>query len=159
MNISDFAPQSLLFKVVAWLAIIAGVAIVLTATARHFENVGYQRRAAEDQVTINKALIEAAKKTQELQTKLSEADNARTKAEQTLLNTVSANRAIVGSMRKQLDAYNADLSHQSPSALIARIDTLSDVFGECTSRYTEVAAKADGHAADAVMLQRAWPTN
>jgi len=159
VSISDFTPQSLLFKVIAWLIVIGVVVGALVYTADHFEKVGYDRRVAEDQVNINKALIEAAKKTQELQTKLTEANDARTKAEQTLLNTVNANRALVGGLRKQLDTYNADLSNQPPSALVARIDTLSDVLGECSSRYTEVAAKADGHAADALMLQKAWPTN
>jgi len=31
------------------------------------------------------------------------------------------------------------------------------LFGQCSQRYTELAVRADGHAADAATCRAAWP--
>ena len=67
MNLSDLTPQSLIFKVVGWIAIIGLILGALYATTMHFEQVGYYRRVSEDQINLNKDLIEAKAKTQNLQ--------------------------------------------------------------------------------------------
>jgi len=43
----------------------------------------------------------------------------------------------------------------NPAACPATAATLEVVFGECIGRYIEVAARADGHAIDTLMLQEA----
>jgi len=157
MNIPDFTPQSLLMKVIAWLAVIAIVIGSLWATANHFENVGYEKRKAEDTVQINKDLIAAKTKTAALQTQLDEAQNVLNLQKQKLAAINARNVELSNSLRQQLATFNAGLSNDSKQTLISRVDTLSDVLGECTSRYTEVAGKADAYAADLKMMQEAWP--
>jgi len=157
MNIPDFTPQSLLMKVIAWLAVIAIVIGSLWATANHFENVGYEKRKAEDTVQLNKDLIAAKTKTAALQTQLDEAQNVLNLQKQKLAAINARNVELSNSLRQQLATFNAGLSNDSKQTLISRVDTLSDVLGECTSRYTEVAGKADAYAADLKMMQEAWP--
>jgi hypothetical protein len=38
-------------------------------------------------------------------------------------------------------------------------DTVTDLFLQCSERYIRMAAKADGHAFDALTLQESWPRN
>lgn len=60
-------------------------------------------------------------------------------------------------LRKQLSNAEQRLADASPSALIEYASTLNRLFGQCSQRYTELAARADGHAADAATCRAAWP--
>lgn len=53
--------------------------------------------------------------------------------------------------------YIDKLGKGSPTACIEYASTLSRVFGQCSQRYTELAIRADGHAADAATCRAAWP--
>ena len=66
-------------------------------------------------------------------------------------------RAAAGSLRQQLAASRGRIAQVAPAAVVDYADTVADILGECTARYTEVARAADGHAADADALMRAWP--
>lgn len=118
---------------------------------------GYEKAHAQYTAQALKDTAQARIKEQFLQTKLNEAQNARQKAESDLLRLAIDNRNTVGQLRQQLNAANSHLSGYSRGALVARIDTLSDVFEQCTDRYSELATKADGHAADVKLMQDAWP--
>jgi septal ring factor EnvC (AmiA/AmiB activator) len=157
VNLSDLTPQSLLTKVIAWLAVIAVVVASLWATANHYENIGYDKRKAEDMVQLNKDLIAAKNQTAVLQSKVDKASYDLAQTKMALANTSATNRDLSNRLREQLTAFNAGLSNDSKQTLIARINTLSDVLSECTSRYTEVATKADSYAADSKMMQESWP--
>lgn len=41
--------------------------------------------------------------------------------------------------------------------VIEYADTAGELLLQCTEAYRDLAAKADGHAADALMLHQAWP--
>ena len=118
---------------------------------------GFEQAKAQYTAQALKDTQAARIQEQLLQTKLTEAQNARSKAEADLLNTVIANRNTVGQLRQQLDSANSHLSGYTNAALVARINTLSDVFEQCTSAYADLAEKADEHAADAKLMQDAWP--
>lgn len=60
-------------------------------------------------------------------------------------------------LRKQLSAAEQRLADASPGALIEYASTLNELFGQCSERYTRLAAAADGHAADAATCRAAWP--
>ncbi|WKL15108.1 hypothetical protein QYQ99_22525 [Comamonas testosteroni] len=60
-------------------------------------------------------------------------------------------------LRKQLSDAEQRLADASPSALIEYARALNHVFGQCSQRYTELAIRADGHAADAATCRAAWP--
>lgn len=157
MNISDFIPQSLIFKVIGWIAIVGLVVGVLYATTKHYEQVGYDKRVSEDQAELNQALIESQNKTQALQHQLNEAQNALAKAKTDLLAINNINRSSVGKLRDSFNTYNGGLSNASREALSLRIGTLSNVVSDCSSRLIEVANDADTRTAEVIMLQKAWP--
>ena len=60
-------------------------------------------------------------------------------------------------LRKQLSHAEQRLADASPAACIEYASTISRVFGQCSQRYTELAIRADGHAADAATCRAAWP--
>ena len=158
MNFLSFLnPQSLLVKVVVWLAI-AGIVIgSLVMTVKHFESVGYARRVAEDQVSLNKDLIESKDKSQALQHQLNEAQNALAKAKSDLLALNNLNRSSVGKLRDSFNTYNGGLSNASRDSLSRRISSLSNVVADCSARLIEVANDADLAIAEVAMLEKAWP--
>ena len=157
MNISDFTPQSLLLKVMAWLAIAAIVISSLVMTAKHFESVGYDRRVAEDQVNLNKDLLESKAKSQDLQHQLNEAQDELSKAKSRLLALNNSNRNALDQLRSGFNTFNGNLPSNSREALNLRIGTLSNVVADCSSRLIEVANDADTRTAEVMMLEKAWP--
>lgn len=157
MNLSDFTPQSLLLKVVAWIGVVGLVAGVLVATANHFENVGYQKRVGEDQVNLNKELIEAKDQTQSLQHQLNEAQNALAKSKAALSILNANNRNSIGKLRDSFNSFNGGMSNESREALARRISSLSTVVADCSARLVEVANDADTAIAETQMFEKAWP--
>lgn len=100
----------------------------------------------------NQRLIERGWSTQ-----LQKAQNERITKEQGLQSVVTASRGELNSLRDTLRSLKASASSESLSTCIARANTARDVFEQSVERYTGVTKRADGHAADAVMLQDAWP--
>lgn len=157
MNLSDFTPQSLIFRVVGWIAIVGLVVGALYATTKHFEQVGYDQRVSEDQVNLNKDLIEAKAKTQALQHQLNEAQNELSKAKSDLLALTLVNRSYVGKLRDSFNTFDSSMSSQSREALIKRIASLDSVVADCSARLVEVANDADTAIAETKMFEKAWP--
>ena len=158
MNFLSFLnPQSLLVKVLAWLAIAAIVISSLVMTAKHFESVGYDRRVAEDQVNLNKDLLESKAKSQDLQHQLNEAQDELSKAKSRLLALNNSNRNALDQLRSGFNTFNGNLPSNSREALNLRIGTLSNVVADCSARLIEVANDADTRTAEVMMLEKAWP--
>ena len=74
-----------------------------------------------------------------------------------------SNAAAADAARRERDGLRDDLAasrttfaDSSHTSLAAYADTLSVVFEQCTREYLELAAKADGHAADTSTLFNAW---
>lgn len=61
------------------------------------------------------------------------------------------------SLRVQLSDAEQRLADAPAAAVIEYARSLNRVFGQCSQRYTELAARADGHAADAATCRAAWP--
>jgi hypothetical protein len=59
-------------------------------------------------------------------------------------------------LRDDLAASRTTFADSTHASLAAYADTLSVVFEQCTKEYSELAAKADGHAADTSTLFNAW---
>lgn len=157
MTLSDFNPQTLAFKAIAILVSVLLLCGAVYELINHYENVGYQRRVAEEDVQRNKDLEAAAIKTRALQSQLDEAQYELSITKQKLATLTASNVVLANRLRDSLTKYNSNLSNDSKQALIERVNSLSDVLGECTSRYTEVAAKADSYTADLKMMQDSWP--
>lgn len=157
MNLLDLLPQSLFLRVAGWLLVVAVVVGSLWAITNHFENVGYQKRVAEEQVQQNIDLQIAAGVTQELQSKLNKAQYELSISKQKLSALSNDNRRISNSLRDSIAGYNRNLPDYSREALTDRINALGSVFSECTSQYVEVARKADSYVGELKMMQEAWP--
>ena len=123
----------------------AGKAAIQKAWDKDIEQRTSAQRAEKDRLErhyadqIQQALAERDAKLAKVQT---DADHAR---------------AAAGSLRQQLAASRGRIAQVAPAAVVDYTDTVADVLGECAARYTEVARAADGHAADADTLIRAWP--
>ena len=65
--------------------------------------------------------------------------------------------AAAASLRGQLDTARGRLYEADAATCADYAAAANAVFGECVTRYRFVAEAADGHAADATALMRAWP--
>ena len=54
-------------------------------------------------------------------------------------------------------ASGGDVSSGGVGPNASHAQALAEVFSECVDRYSDVAAKADGHYSDEVMLEQGWP--
>ena len=104
------------------------------------------------QVATQKALDETTRMQREK-------DDAIAKAQA----QAKANAAAATAARRERDGLRDDLAasrttfaDSTHASLAAYADTLSVVFEQCTKEYSDVAAKADGHAADTATLFNAW---
>lgn len=59
-------------------------------------------------------------------------------------------------LRDELAASRSTFADATVPSLVEHARTLSVVFEQCVKEYSELAAKADGHAADAETLFTAW---
>jgi hypothetical protein len=104
------------------------------------------------QVATQKALDETTRMQREK-------DNAVAKAQaQAKSNAAAADAARLerDGLRDDLAASRTTFADSTHTSLAAYADTLSVVFEQCTKEYSELAAKADGHAADTSTLFNAW---
>jgi septal ring factor EnvC (AmiA/AmiB activator) len=104
------------------------------------------------QVATQKALDETTRMQREK-------DDAVAKAQaQAKANAAAADaaRAERDGLRDDLAASRTTFADSTHASLAAYASTLSVVFEQCTKEYSDVAAKADGHAADTSTLFNAW---
>ena len=62
-----------------------------------------------------------------------------------------------GRLRGQLREADVRIATASATAVRDYAATANQLLGSCSDRYTELAAKADGHALDARTCRAAWP--
>lgn len=141
----------------AWIA-----AIALCAAS---VGIGYWRGNTNGKATVQAKWDTAViawdatnkKQEQEYANKIDQAIAERDAKLKTVQADATAARAAAGSLRNQLTEARRGLAAHSPAAVLDYANTATDVLEECAGRYSEVAEKADGHAADSAALMRAWP--
>lgn len=102
------------------------------------------------------ATEQAAKETARMQ---GEKDAALRKAVEIVRRNVvdaTAARDERDRLRDDLIASRSAYANATDASLINHTRALSVVFEQCTREYSELAAKADGHAVDAQSLFTAW---
>ena len=105
-------------------------------------------------LAANKALIKKEREDVErYQAAIAERENALAAARA----AAGKSAAAAASLRGQLAASRGRIAQVAPAAVVDYTDAVADVLGECAARYRGVAEAADGHAADATALMRAWP--
>jgi hypothetical protein len=123
---------------------------------------GWRLNAKIDEMVLEhtQAVQVATQKALEETTRMQrEKDNAIAKAqEQTRANVAAADaaRRERDGLRDDLAASRGTFASSTNTSLAAYADTLSVVFEQCTKEYSDVAAKADGHALDTNTLFTAW---
>ena len=138
-------------------------AIVAAAAAWAFQDARYTAELAEQALTHKTAELDAVSRVRSDERAITktyqEALNAATKRETKLRADAYTARRTVDGLRGTLYEFRASLPGASTAALITRADTAAELFGACVNEYRSVAESADRHAADAVMLIEAWPSN
>lgn len=87
-------------------------------------------------------------------------DEAIAKAEQRAAQNAAAAgaaRRTADGLRDALYSFRSSLPSLAQPASAVAADTAAELFGQCAGALTDVAAKADAHAGDALMLIEAWP--
>lgn len=102
-----------------------------------------QEKAKEATQALNDLIATHAKEREQNATKLQE--------------IAITNSATTKRLREQVASYEQQLSRDPALSYLTYTKALGDVFGECTEALTEMGAKAQGHADDALMLRNAWP--
>ena len=112
-----------------------------------------------EQITAERAAANArvAKVSADVAATYQGALNDALKKQATLQAAADRSRRERDSLHAQLSDAEQRLADASPAALIEYASTLNRVFGQCSQRYTELAIRADGHAADAATCRAAWP--
>ncbi len=121
------------------------------------QQIGYDRRVAEDNAALIQAQAAALDAERQLTRKLEDARNAATQRDQTIAHTAAAAGLAVDGLRHELDAYRRSLPADPGSPGDPRADAIAELFGDCASHYRDLAEKADRHASDARTLSEGWP--
>lgn len=149
--------ESVQIKLVAYLVGAALLAFAAWRTSMYFEDVGYQRAVVAYETKLSEAKKESLERERALQSKVDEAEKKG--AEREKIHRVE--RAVLESrvigLRDDLATFRARLPKVSGAACVEAADTVAELFGECTDRYSKLAEAADGHANDALTCQEAWP--
>jgi hypothetical protein len=141
----------------AW---IAAVALCVASVG-----IGYWRGNVAGRATVQAKWDAAAlkwneetrKQEQGYANKIDQAIAERDAKLKTIQSDAAAARAAAGSMRDQLTEARRGLAAHSPAAVLDYANAATELLGECTAEYQSLGEKADGHAADAAALIRAWP--
>lgn len=143
-----------------WLALIV-LAVALMGFgwvkgAEHGEQrlLKYQAQIEKNDAAANKLHAATALKWRD---NVIKAQNAGNKRAQQAKADADAATAVAGSLQHDLDQFKRDLPTLTRAAVDKYAVALDDVLGQCSSRLTDMAAKAQGHAGDVRTLSDAWP--
>lgn len=121
------------------------------------QQIGYDRRVAEDNAALIKAQGEALAAERELNRKLEDARNEATKRDQTIARNAAAAGLAVEQLRHELAPHRDRLPGDPAGAGDPRSGALAELLGDCAERYRGMAEAADRHASDARSLSEGWP--
>ena len=118
---------------------------------------GYAKAKAEYSAAALKAQEKARADTARMQKEKDDAEQrwaARLSGQKRDADRLLAER---DGLRSTLSATRAKLATAPVEAVRQYAATATDVFEQCTARYSEVAQAADGNPSDSLKLQEAWP--
>ena len=140
-------------------AVLAGVLAWYFQAARLGAELADEASQYREQVTSERAAANArvAQAGQQVATAYQGALNDAISKQSTLQAAATRTRTERDSLREQLSDAQQRLATASTTALVEYAAAASDVLAQCAGEVTELAAKADGHAADAATCRAAWP--
>ena len=104
-----------------------------------------------------KAEVEKGKQAVYISNKVQEALNEARKRQQALRADVGRATSSVGWLRSELARQRQQMPSLTKDACMERADTRAELLGACVGRYQQLAAEADRHVSDKVMMKDAWP--
>ena len=142
-------------------AIVASIFMIGAASGYIAQAWRYDAQIAGIQAQHATALASANQKALDDTIKMQRTkDDAIKAAEQRAAKNAAAAdsaRRAADSLRSTLYSFRASLPGLTKPAAAVAADTAAELFGHCAGALTDVAAKADAHAGDALMLIEAWP--
>lgn len=139
------------------LAIVA----VLCAGSFYAGHAWRDRSAQQDQLDAALAyageIVAARGQEQAWQDRYNQGVNDAREREKKLADAAAASVRAADGLRRTIAGLKAGLPTAPAEACRDTAAALATVLGECTDRYREVAAAADGHASDAALCLAAWP--
>lgn len=143
-------------------AIAIGLLLIAAVAWWHSHNagqqdIGYARAAAEYQQKLNKETAAARLKEQGWFHNSERAANERTNLENRLSQYRSAAVAADDRLRLATADWRLRLSLAPVEACRTAASAAAELLGECSAAYRQVAAAADGHAADVGQCEATWP--
>ena len=143
-------------------AFIVGVLVWFFQAARLGAELADERLQAaqyREQVTLERAQANArvAQAGQQVAKAYQGALNDAIKTQTTLQAAATRAGRERDSLREQLSTAQQRIATAAPAAVAEYAATASELLAQCGEEVTELAAKADGHAADAATCQAAWP--
>ena len=138
-------------------AVIAAAVVAWNHFLDYEQNIGYQKRVAEDAVQLNAGLQAAREQTERMFRIHDKAIAEGAQREQALKTQLSGARAVSNGLRDDIAFYVSRLSEYSDATARAYADTGLRLLGACQERYIEVAAGAKGHLNDWRTVSEAWP--
>lgn len=141
--------------------IFAGVTAVASITGtylftrNHYETILAERTAAHA-TAMAEANAKALAETQRLQEAKAEAERKAAIRVAAARADAARNATALSMLHTAADSAirSAQSSHAACQSVAA---TSTDLLKQCSARYSDVAAAADGHASDAMTLREAWP--
>lgn len=151
----------LLIKVLVLVAAIVALIAGFKGWEHHIDNIGYERGRTEvisQWNTANQKAVAVQRVQQDAwQKQKDDALNEASQREKNLRTVVARVSAERDGLRDELAASRGAIDTASVASLRKRVAALTDVFEQCSIRYSAVAEKADRHAADSLMFDHAWP--
>ena len=145
----------------AQLLVAAAIAAAAFGTAWTAQGWRYDKQIADIHAAQAVASAEAQRKANETTAMLQQQADAAQREHARRLADIRGDaaraRGAADRLRNDLDTARATLPSATCGSVREYTATLTDVFGECAATAGRLAEAADGHAADALMLQQAWP--
>lgn len=144
------------------LAVLAGVLVWYFQAARlgayladeRLQASQYRQQIADERTAAGRRVLAVERTVNE---KYQGALNDALKKQATLQAAANRARRERDGLRQQLSAAEQRIADAPAAAVREYAATANKLLGQCSSRYTELAIRADGHAADAATCRAAWP--
>lgn len=145
-----------------WFAIGLALSFVLVGTGAY--RAGKRHTKAEwdaEKVVQLAAAATAEVENRRIETKrqtgVIDAQNAQVQRTTVLQADAATSRAAVDSLRDTIRTATASLPSRTDDARSQYTSAAGELLGICAGNYQSMAATADAHSSDSLMLQQAWP--
>lgn len=156
MNILAFMQR---WFVVALMVLALIAALKLAQLEAELADERLQSSEYRHQITAERAAANArvAKVSKDLAAQYQGALNDALKKQAALQAAADRSRRERDGLRQQLSDAEQRIDNAPAAAVREYAATANKLLGQCSERYTELAIRADGHAADAATCRAAWP--